>query len=163
MSGQRRQSFWAGVGPQSLEPGVAGATVAYPPELYQTPLLDLTVAPQSNIELVPARPGHIPININRLWVIELLTGTQVTPATMQAGSDATQSNFMPLVSSPTNANVNGFTTPFFFTGGSATLDTVKQLVNTPVFFNLVTPASGTGGFSLKGRLLVHVNWVSIGG
>lgn len=164
MSGQVRNSIIMGLGPQALEgPGlVSGSNVAFPLEIYQTNLLDLTI-PHLNIELVPAKPGHIPIQLSRNWIVESRSGTQVTPAQFQAGSNAAHNNYNTLSSTPSNANVNGSTPIAYLLGGTAQPMNLQLFPNTPIMLDVISGASGTGGFSLKARYDMHILWVAVGG
>jgi hypothetical protein len=164
MSGQRRQSGYLGLGPQSLQgPNTgSGSSVAYPLEFYQTPLLDLTKT-YSNIEIIPARPGYVALIFFTRWMIESKNGTQVTPITCQAGSNITKNNNLALNSNPSNINVNNASTvPPCFVLGQSQLVPAPVLINTPILFDVVTPASGTGGFSLMARLFVSAIWAAVG-
>ena len=164
MSGQVRSSVNLGLGPQALSGSQSnsGSANAFPYETYQTPLLDLTMS-QLGIEIIPARPGHIPLLFQIFWIMETLSGTQVTPLQAQMGSNAAHNNLAPLSSAPSNATVNGFTTPFYTRGGASAGNGTQQIPNSPVFLDVVSGAQGTGGFALKGRLLVATYWVAIGG
>lgn len=150
-----------GLGPvPGSNPG--GGLVAYPNETFETPILDLTV-PQLGIELVPAKPGHIAFSILAATIIESVTGTQVTPATWRAGSDAARVNQSPLVSTPSNANVNAANPPCVGgLGGNIFTSPQQQFANTPVLLDVVSGASGTGGFSLRGRFSMSITWLAVG-
>lgn len=159
--------FQRGLGPAPIGSPGGGLSVAWPIESFETPSLDLTVV-QSNIELVPARPGYIALGFAALWLIEAISGTQTSPPTLQAGSDAAHSNFIPSTNSlPSNANINGGTTlPFLASSGSfiiissPTTTTLQRLPNTTTFLDITAGAAGTGDFALRGRLIVGVKWCS---
>ena len=141
MSGQMRSSIYKGLGPQPLSSGALGGATAYPYENFQTPLLDLTVGSQLGIELVPARPGYVPVQVLREWIVEVFTGTQVTPATSQSGQNAAHNNFQPLNSTPTNANLNTFVPPFYVTGGAIQPVSVQLATSTTRIFVSRRPRS----------------------
>lgn len=149
-----------GSGPQMLEgPGsISGAAGAYPTEVFQTPLLDITQA-VSNIEILPARPGYFPFNILSQWVIESVTGAQTVPATIRAGSDPAHLNFYPSINTaPSNANVNAAVPPSLADALNTTGVALKKFPGAPVFFDITAPAAGTGGYSCKARLVILVVW-----
>lgn len=151
----------AGLGPIPLGSPGAGSLIAYPPETYQTPVLDFTKPTTVDIELVPAKVGLIPtFNFNE-FIIEKLAGTQVTPAVIQAGSDAARTNFVAAISRPTTADVNAANPPCFTNALAGAANTVKRDVNAPVFFRITSPASGTGGFELKAKWCVTVQWMGV--
>jgi hypothetical protein len=162
---QTRQSVYPGLGPQALtgSPSNSGSAGAFPFENYQTPLLDLTIGQQLGIEIFPARPGYIVQVVNRSWLVESLSGTQTVPPSLQIGSNAAHNNIQALNSSPTNANVNGFTTPFYTSGGGIIPTGLQQIANATAFLDIITGASGTGGFALKARYVLSVFWVAVGG
>jgi len=150
-----------GLGPAPLgSPGSAGL-VAFPVELYQTPNLDLTV-PNLGIELIPAKPGHFPVLVNANWIIDSASGTQTTPPTTRAGSDAGHVNFASQTSTkPSNASVNGANVPSMGDGNANAALTLRRIPNAPVIFDIVAGAQGTGTFAVRGRFSVSVNWVSV--
>lgn len=155
--------FVPGLGPVSLKgDGSGSGLVAYPAEVFTTPLLDFTV-PTLGIELVPAKPGHYPIQLTnpRTIIIESVSGTQATAAQIRAGSDPAHTNYLPLTNQPSNANVNGAVPPSF-APGSNVVNTTHRIPNTPVIFDLVTGAVGTApGFVLKARYMTVVIWISV--
>ena len=150
-----------GAGPSGFPGG--GGLVAYPDECFQTPQLDLTV-PTLGIELVPAKPGYYPMFVNGRWLIESHAGTQTTPPTTQAGSDAGHVNFLANASTtPANADVNNANPPSISTSINAgTVNTVQRIPNATVFFDVVAGAQGTGGFALRGKFTCIVKWVATG-
>lgn len=156
-----------GLGPQQLEgPGSASAGLgAFAFEFFQTPLLDLTKT-YSNIELIPARPGFIPISSTNVekWVIELVQGTQTSPPTVRAGSDAAHTNFINNQNNtPSNAIVNTTVPPAVTIGNNLNFVLpVQSLPGVPVFFDLVSPAQGTGGYIVKARYVCGIAWVPVG-
>lgn len=163
MSGPQRQSIYMGLGPQPLAgPGSGSAgSVAFPFEIYETPPLDLTKT-YANIELVPAKFGHVPIQLSRFWIILSRSGTQVTPPTYKAGSDPTHTNFNPIDSAnPTNVNVNGANPVSLATGVAGA--TTALIAGLPVFFDLTSPSAGTGGYACMAKFMTMIWWVSLGG
>lgn len=157
--------FSPGVGPQKLEGPdmLSGSIGAYAVEVFQTPLLDLTKTYQK-IELVPARPGYFPINLTTgkaQWSIEKVSGTQTTPPTIRAGNDPAHTNFFTSTSTnPSNADVNGANPPSVANGPFLPLGT--EFSNATVYFDLTSPAVGTGGYSCMARLTCAVAWISVG-
>lgn len=155
-----------GTGPQTLEgPGTnSAAVVAYPVEPFQTPLLDLTKT-YSNVELIPARPGYVPIVASGFfpeWVIESVTGTQTSPPTIRAGNDAGHVNTIPsTATTPTNALVNTAVPPTVVTGPANPAVTLKRIPNAPVFMDITVAAQGTGGYSCLARLSIVVYWFAV--
>src|SRR6267142_2458719 len=155
-----------GTGPQALEgSNTNSASVgAYPVELFQTPLLDLTKT-YSNIEIIPARPGYFPVVLSSSfpeWVIESVSGTQTSPPTIQAGNDAGHVNTIPnTATTPSNALVNAAVPPTVASGPAAPAATVKRVPNTPVFMDVTVAAQGTGGYSCLARLSFVVCWIAV--
>lgn len=164
MSGQVRQGFYRGLGPSLFQgPGTPSAgAVAYPIEIYSTPILDLTKI-VSGIEAIPARPGYIATQFNSRWIVQQLSGTQTSPPTYQMGSDPAHQNFVPSTAAPSNASVNAIVgTPALGNGGL--LQTGLQFFpNAPVFFDVTAAAQGTGGFALLARHVSVVWWIAVGG
>jgi|SRR5579863_3571367 len=151
-----------GLGPENLEGNpTSGSFVALWPEVFQTPLLDLTKT-LSSMELVPARPGHFPVVcVLANWCIESVSGVQTAPVVYQAGQNAAHTNvFAALTNGPSNADVNGANPPSFG-GQSIGASRVQLIVNTPVFLDITAGAQGVS--KLLARLIVGVEWVAIGG
>lgn len=149
-----------GAGPISTGTGGAGFG-AYAVEAFESPILDLTTT-ALGVELVPARPFYTPRLITASWLIEKVAGTQTSPPTVRAGNDAAHGNFIGQMSTtPSNANTNAAATPCVVTGptaGTALGPTVQTITNAPVLLDIVSGATGTGGFMLKARLVVLVLW-----
>lgn len=159
--------FGMGVGPQSLEgPGTQSASAGPFVDLFQSPLLDLTQV-VSNIELVPARPNLIPFPVNLVtafWFVEQRSGTQTSPPTIQAGSDAAHQNFFTTTSTtPSNANLNASVVPAPIAGPGIGVfsGTLKRIPNAPIMLDLTVPAAGTGGYSCRARIFVVVAWIAL--
>jgi len=153
-----------GQGPAPIGPGTTGALSAYPVEMYQSPLLDLTQT-VSGIELIPARPGYIPIIELALWETEFTAGTQTSPPTVRAGNDAGHTNFINTSSTtPSNANVNAANVPCLITGptGALSNQTAQQIPNATVLLDVTAGAAGTGGFALRAKLVCMIFWVAVG-
>lgn len=137
--------------------------VAYVVETFETQKIDLTQS-ASNIELIPARPGYFPVAASVQWLIESQAGTQTTPPTTNAGSDAAHTNFFPSsATTPSNASVNAAAPPSFANAPAQAADTVQRIANATVFLDITAGAQGTGGFALTGKLVVTVFWISVGG
>jgi len=156
-----------GVGPEPSDgPGTPSSSlIAYPMEIFQTPLIDIS-QPLSGMELIPARIGHIPILIVQLageWAIESVVGVQTSPVHVRAGSDAAHSNFLSSTTTPSNADVNGAVVPSLTSLNTTGPGPVTFFPNTPVYFDITVPAAGTGGFSCLARLIIAVNWVTTDG
>lgn len=155
-----------GVGPELLEgPGISsGSLVSYLTETFQSLPIDLTTI-QGAIEIIPARLGHFPVCLAAQWVIESVTGTQVTPPTSFAGSNAAQNNFFVsgLNTTPSNANVNGASPPSLAAGpnGLIFIPTTRQVSNATVYFGISSPAAGTGGYRCIARLVCRVIWMPV--
>jgi len=153
--------FGQALGPNPLGSPSGSSLVMYPVEIFQTPLLDFT-QPISNIELAPARRGYAPVVALGRFLIEQVAGTQTTPPTTQAGNDPTHTNVIPQGnSSPSNTQVNTAVPPAFGTV-SLPATTVKLLTNSPVLFDIVAGAQGTGGFVFKGKFVASIFWIAIG-
>lgn len=138
--------------------------VAYPVEAYQSALLDLTVA-QSAIEFIPAKPGHVPVPLTWFWIIEKIAGTQTAPGTINLGSDPAHTNFTTSVGMPINSDVNtASVSPVTLGIGALTLtpSIAQRFPNSPIYMD-VSPSAGTGGFVLKGRIIIITYWVPAGG
>lgn len=151
-----------GTGPVQL--GVSGSAglVSYPTEVFVTPTLDLTI-PNLGIEIIPAKPGHIPVVYLSRWIIYSVAGTQTTPATHRAGSNAAHTNiFASSTTTPSNANVNG-AVPISFAAGPSLVQPSNIQPNLPVILDVTAGAVGTGGFALRARLGVFVVWIAQGG
>ena len=154
-----------GVGPQPLESPGAGAAYKSLPvvEVYVTSPLDLT-QPHLGIELVPARPGYVPFNFDfSQWVILSTSGTQVTPATVQAGSNPAHNNYIASQSIPSNADVAAAVPPCGASPNANTLQTAGQQVfpGNAVILDVTAGAQGTGGFTLVARMTIQVRWISM--
>lgn len=154
-------SLGDGLGPTPLGSSGAGSLVAFSHEVYESPTLDLTQT-VSNVEIIPAKPGHVAAFVtgDAFWVIESVAGTQVTPPTIQMGSNAAHTNYIPSsAATPPNADVNAATPPSISTFPTAAGNTVQRLANTPVFLDITAGASGTGGYACRARLSVLVRWM----
>lgn len=151
----------SGLGPSQVGNQISGSLVAFPLDTYATPQLDLTQV-VTGIELVPAKPGHIPVSATARFLIESTTGTQTTPLVSQAGSDAAHTNFKASTSAPANVDVTGAPVPAISSavGGSAV--TTQRIPNATVFFDITAGAQGTGGFTLRGKFVVVVRWQAVG-
>lgn len=157
--------FGNATGPAALGSPGAGSTVMYPCEAFQTPQLDFTRPTTTSIELVPARPGHFPLILTSIFLIETATGTQTSPPTTRAGNNATHDNLIAQNSTnPSNAAFNTpSVAPCISGGGSVPAAATQRIPNAPVFFDVVTGSAGTGGYALKGKFVVFVLWTAIGG
>jgi hypothetical protein len=153
-------------GPATYGKPPGGGLVSYPSEIYQSPLLDLT-AVQLKIEIIPAKPGHIPLFLNFNWIIEAFAGTQTAAGSCNLGSNAAHNNYVASFGPPTNANINSITTvPNASFGVSSlviTANAVQRIVNAPVFLDIASGSTGTGGFVLKGKLAIRMIWTPAGG
>ena len=154
------------VGPFPLSAGFGGGLVSYPNETFETPLLDLTVV-TTGIEIVPAKPGHIPLlAVAGSWLIESFAGVQTAPGSIKLGSDPTHTNLLSTVVLPPNATLAAIVSlPSRANSTSTTVaaNTAQRLVNTPVILDVISPSTGTGGFALKGRYHFSVIWAPVGG
>jgi len=149
----------SGLGPSTLGSPGSGALVPLAFETYETQQLDLTV-PNLGIELIPAKPGYVPVAYVGYWIIDGQSGTQTSAAVAQAGSDAGHSNFLASTATPSNAEVNGSNPPSLAISPNIPADTVKMFANSPVILDVTTAAQGTGSFSLLARLSISVFWIS---
>ena len=113
----------------------------------------------SGIELVPAKPGYFPVFSSTKWVIQAVSGSQATPANVNAGSDGAHSNFFASQASPSNANVNASVPTSIIGGPTAAANTVKRILNAPVIMDITSGAQGTG-LVLRASLLVWVIWLT---
>lgn len=152
-----------GLGPQNLEGNqTSGSLLAFSPETYSTPLLDIT-QPISKVELIPARPGYIPVAVlNCFWSIENVVGAQTVPAQFQVGSNAAHTNVFTSTAAPTNADVAATNPPSRTSTLFGQFQT-QQFANTPIFFDLTTGAQGTGGFKCSAKFIITLLWAAIGG
>jgi hypothetical protein len=153
-----------GNGPSLLEgPGTNSAgTCAYALDQFQTPLFDLTKT-YSGIEVIPARPGYYAYPLSFVWIIESFAGTQVTPVVFQMGSNPAHNNILPSQSNPSNANVNAAVPPSTAIAATVTVATGTQYIaNAPVYMDITSPASGTGGFACTARLAYYIFWIPFG-
>lgn len=167
-----RQNIYMGVGPQALQPTLVGggASVAYPVELYQTPVLDLTKT-LFGMELVPARPGHFPFQVFRWWLITQKNGTQTSPIAYRSGSNEANAiqptphnNFVSAGASPSNADVNNVNLVIpCWAAGSSGAGNAQRLTNKPIIMDITAAAVGTGNFSLFASLATFVAWSPTGG
>lgn len=150
-----------GTGPTALGGSGSSGLINYPIETYVTPTLDLTQT-VSGIELIPAKPGHVPLVYLARWIIYSVTGTQTTPATHKAGNNTAHTNiFASSSTNPSNANVNA-AAPVSTAAGPVTVQPSNITPNAPVIFDLTSGAVGTGGFALRARLAAFVIWVAQG-
>lgn len=159
-----RTNTYAGLGPQSLQGAGSGSgeNPAYPLEVYQTPVLDLTKT-YSDVELLPARPGYFPVILTSVWVIISRSGTQTTPPTFQAGNNTAHTNLIASVSTlPSNADVNGANPPSQTSTVGAVVNLTQRIVNATSYFDITAAASGTGGYSCMAQLVVEVVWMASG-
>lgn len=158
-------SLQPGVGPESLEgQSASGSILAYPGEIYQTPLIDIS-QPLSNLELIPARIGYFPVfiaGLGGMCAIESVTGTQTSPVHIQAGNNAAHTNLFATTTLPSNADVNGASVPSLTTLNPPT-NLLTMIQNATVFFDITVPAVGTGGFKCLARFAVVVVWMSVEG
>lgn len=152
-----------------LGPGLPGdpssgiGVVAFPVETFETQTLDLTVA-NLGLELIPARPGYVPVFVSSYFVITASSGTQTSPLVSQAGQDAAHTNFWASQNGLSNATVNAGTAPYASIGPmAAAAATVQRNKNATVILDVTTGAVGTGGFTLSGRFVVVVNFAATGG
>jgi hypothetical protein len=153
-----------GLGPESLEGNsLSGYRVAFNPEVFSTPLLDITQT-LLGLEFIPARFGHIPMSASSLWSIESVAGVQTVPAQIQAGSDPAHSNVIVSVASPLTADVNAANPPSPSSIAGSLLQPLKvqEFPGLPVFLDITSGAQGTGGFKCMARLVVHILWTAVG-
>lgn len=150
----------SGVGPAPLStPG--GGLVTYPWESFQSPLLDLTV-PNLGIELVPGRQNFIPLLVLFGWILEQISGTQVTPCVWTAGSDPAHSNLTSSSANPSNTDVNTNVVPSVATLGIGASNTLQRVPGLPTFLDVTAGAAGTGNFTLRAKLVVQIRWSPVG-
>ena len=151
-----------GLGPEPLGSPGGGGLVAFPCETFQTLLLDLTKT-VSGIELVPARNGHVAFQLASFWIIESTTGTQTSPPTVQAGNNGAHTNYIPSSgTTPSNANVAATVAPGVTAGPFAAGNSIQIPINSPVLLDVTSGATGTGNFTLMGRLVTLVTWSEVG-
>jgi len=131
-------------------------------ETYSTPVLDLTKI-VTGIELVPARPGYIATQLNREWIIVQFAGTQTSPTTYQAGSDAAHQNYAAPSPTPTNAVVNAIVNTPAIGNGGGIVTGGQRFPNATIFLDITVAAQGTGGFTLLARYVTNVWWIAVGG
>jgi hypothetical protein len=151
-----------GLGPENLEGNpTSGSFIALISEVFQTPLIDIT-KPLSGMEIVPARPGYVPVCVLAInWSIESVVGVQTSPVVYNAGQDAAHTNVVPALSNgPSNAEINGVTPPSI-RGVNAASVRAQLMTNTPVFLDITQGAQGVS--SCLAKLNVGVLWVAIGG
>jgi hypothetical protein len=163
----------AAAGPATFGPQIGGGLVAYPSEVYESPSLDLTV-PNLGIELIPAKPAHVPVLLNQsgigVWiVIEAVAGTQTAAGTFIAGSNPAHTNYLTSVGLPPNTSINA-TDPILavpsaqiMNAFTPTSNTLQRFPNTPVILDVTVGSSGTGGFALRGRIITVAYWLPAGG
>jgi len=154
-----------GLGPENLEGNQtqSGSLIPFQWETYETPLLDLT-QPLSMMEMLPARPGHVPIPIGlETWLIEFAAGVQTVPLQFNLGSSPARTNYVAAnTSGPSNADVNGANPPSLTSGfAGISISTSQLIVNTPVLLDITAGAQGTNFFKLLGRLVLIVWWTPI--
>jgi hypothetical protein len=154
-----------GLGPQNLgSPGAAGL-VAFPMEVFISPVLDLSKV-TLGIEIIPGRTGLIPWRTSMAWLIEDASGTQATAPVLQAGSDAAHTNFFPSSSSPTNSDVASCigVTPCFSPGfaNSSVNQQNQKFAGLPTIMDITSGGLGSVGYTLRGRFYTTVFWMSVG-
>lgn len=150
----------AGLGPVPIGSPGGGSLVVFPFSVYETKTLDLTQL-ASNIEIVPAKPGHWPFATAGFFVIESTAGTQTSAASIRAGNDSGHVNLIAASAIPTNGDVNGANPPSFSSAFTAPANATQRFANLPCFLDITTAAQGTGGFTLLGRFQVTVFWLPI--
>lgn len=149
-----------GLGPSRNSSSPSSGMVAFPSEIYESPLLDLTQV-TLGIELIPAKPGYFPVLSSARWLIEAFSGAQTTPCTSQAGNDPAHTNVLAAGTSPTNGATNTSVPPCVLSAGSAAAVTVKRFANAPVIFDVTAGAQGTGGFTLMAKFFCTINWFAL--
>lgn len=164
--------FNEGLGPQLLEGlgSISGSSTPFAFEIYTTPLLELTQA-YTDIEIVPAKPGYFPVlclpaSVANI-IIESVVGVQTSPPVYRAGSDPSRLNFMTETTTPSNANVNAAAALGLPGASGGPINPASQLSSKrfpglPIYFSLVTPAVGTGGYSCKAKIVIPVIWLPSG-
>lgn len=151
-----------GIGPLPNGSPGGGGLVCFPMELYETPILDLTIVTPP-LEFIPARPGLIALpTSNSRFVIEQVAGAQTVPLTFRVTQDLINSNFANSTTVPSNADVNGGVVPFISGGANISSLTNRRFPNTPFMFQMLTGAQGTGGFVLRGKFVTVVGWAAVG-
>jgi len=155
-----------GAGPSPLGSAGGGSMVMLPSEVYETPLLDLTV-PNLGVEVAPAKPGYMCVGINAHWLIEQAQGNQTVPITVQMGTDPTHTNnLQPTTFFPTAAQFNACVgnTPCWPIGAgfsNSTAFAIQHNANSPMIMD-VTPGAGTGPLVFKARLVIQIQWMATG-
>lgn len=149
-----------GLGPERVSPN-APSRVIFPPEIYVSPVLDLTV-PTLGIEIAPARPGHAPLPIRSFWILLSKSGTQTSPATASVGTNAAHTNILPSSAlTPSNANVNAAVTPPYPINGMTVAGNQALITNAPAILDITSGCTGTGGFSLRARFALILIWFGL--
>lgn len=150
-----------GLGPERTSP-TAPARVILPPEIYVSPVLDMTV-PNLGIEIAPARPGHTILPIRSFWIVISKSGTQTSPATASVGTNAAHTNILPSsATTPSNANVNAAVNPVYPINGMTVGGNQAILLNTPAILDVTAGTQGTGGYSLRARFAIILIWFGSG-
>ena len=112
--------------------------------------IDLTQAATGAV-LIPGVPGKTFYPL-RIAVVQVVTsGTMVTPATINIGSNTSKNNVFASASSLTNS------TAFNLGVGCLTVSNVTQgafPVGKPVLYDVTVPAAGTGGFAYKVQISI---------
>ena len=82
---------------------------------------------------------------------------------MQGGNNAAHTNLFASQAIPSNATVNAVTAPpGLCTGVASAALTSQCITNAPIIMDITAGAQGTGGFLLKGKFVIWVNWIAIG-
>lgn len=151
-----------GVGAGPVPLGPTASLAAYPVEAFESPILNLATT-TLGIEMIPAKPGYFPSLINLFWIITSKAGTQTTPPTCRAGANSTHDNLWTTSSTtPSNASVNGAAPPSVAFGPLTVNYAARALPNTPIIMDVTTGAQGTGGFTLRAKMLLVVFWLPEG-
>jgi len=142
--------------------GPTNGLVVFPLETYVTDPIDLTLV-TPGIEIIPAKPGHVPFLVGSTWIIEKASGTQTSPPTVQGGTNAAHNNVFTSNTSPANADVTGATPPSISAGvGAAIPSPAAVTANLPVIMDITAGATGTGTFAVVARLSVTIAWFAEG-
>ena len=155
----------AGAGPSALGSPGGASLVRYPVEIYQSPLLDLSLI--QTVELIPAKPGHIPACpvVQAFWIIEALNGTQILPPTWQVGSDPSHQNFIARQTTTTPFTGEGTNPPYYTQIFTSFITTAPSLPNLPTYLDILSAATGNpangAAFQVIARLVVPVMWIAV--
>lgn len=134
---------------------------------YVTPIIDFTATGTTLV--VPAVAGYYPMLQGTRTYVTTTAGSISTNPTCSQGNNSPSYNNIGALATTNVFTVGTFGTAAFTTGapvqaagiGGIIQPTVKSVAGAAVYFNIGTGATGTGGFQLKGRVVICACYVPV--